>query len=126
MCYTNISYQLRYLPKVLGRNVPLRIADIVRLEADRNYTRFILVNGRYSISAKTLGYYENLLNGFVRVHRSHLLNSEHISRLGFYNNRLLMSDGKEVEIDILCIDFQLFISFCLKICKSRAYNKSII
>ncbi len=57
-------------------------ADLVRCESESNYTWFYLVNGQKILSSKTLKAYDSLLaeEGFVRVHRSHLINRKHILR----------------------------------------------
>ncbi len=75
------------------------VQDIVRLEADRNYTRFFLVNNKQFVSAKTLKEYEIMLkdHGFIRVHKSHLLNRYFITR---YDKQglLFLTDGTSVEV----------------------------
>jgi two-component system LytT family response regulator len=50
--------------------------DIIRCEADRNYTSFFLVGGKKILVSKTLKEYENLLSNhnFLRVQQSHLIN----------------------------------------------------
>jgi two-component system LytT family response regulator len=72
--------------------------DIMRLQADRNYTRFYFTKAKPFISSKTLLEYEKTLDGsgFIRVHKSHLVNSMHIAS---YDKAgiLTMSDGTEVE-----------------------------
>jgi DNA-binding LytR/AlgR family response regulator len=71
---------------ILRGSVHLRIADIVRLEADRNYTRIILTNGQVFLTSKSLSFYAPLLpDGFVRVHKSHLLNSRYICTVSKYD-----------------------------------------
>ena len=86
------------LPGVNGMQYVL-LNEIVRLQAERNYTRLYFSNGKNSLSSKTLAEYEKLLreSGFVRVHRSHLINPAHLDayvKEGF----LTMKDGSEVEV----------------------------
>jgi len=59
----------------------LEIKEIVRLEADRNYTIFFTMNGKHTVS-KSLGEYEELLseNNFFRIHQSHLINLNHAKK----------------------------------------------
>lgn len=67
------------LPKMDGFDV-VKIADIIRVEAADNYaTVYTIGNGKHVIS-KTLKYYEDLLTdyGFLRSHKSHLVNLSHI------------------------------------------------
>lgn len=73
--------------------------DIIRLQAERNYTRLYFTSGKNFLSSKTLAEYEKLLrnSGFVRVHRSHMINPAHLdayAKEGF----ITMKDGSEVEV----------------------------
>ncbi len=82
---------------ILRGSVQLRINDIIRLEAERNYTRFILANGRQILTCRNLSFYEPLLaERFVRVHKSHLLNCCYIIKKN--KTHIRMSDGVEVEV----------------------------
>ena len=86
------------LPGVQGVQY-VTLQEVVRLEADRNYTKIFFTNGKSFLSSKTLAEYEKLLkdSGFMRVHRSHLINLQHLDR---YNRQgiVLMKDGCEVEV----------------------------
>jgi len=82
---------------ILRGSVHLRIGDIIRLEADRNYTRFVLTDGRQLLTCKNLSSYESLLpESFVRVHKSHLLNRCYITALS--KLQIQMQDGFVVKI----------------------------
>ena len=75
--------------------------DIVRCQSDSNYTLFYLKDGQKLIMAKTLRHYEQVLSGsdFVRVHKSHLVNREHIEK--FVDRKfgaVKMSDGSTIDI----------------------------
>ncbi|MFT3980086.1 MAG: LytTR family DNA-binding domain-containing protein [Ferruginibacter sp.] len=52
------------------------VQDIIRCEAQKNYTTFFLVNGQKLLLSKTLKEYETILlpMGFFRTHQSHLIN----------------------------------------------------
>ena len=79
-----------------GREL-LRIVDIVRLEGDLNYTRFVLVDGRMLLTSKNLSFYEPLLpNTFIRVHKSSLLNRDYITDVGKYYVK--MTDGYKAAV----------------------------
>jgi two-component system LytT family response regulator len=54
--------------------------QIIRLEADSNYTYIHLKGQKPILMAKVLAAYEVLLQpfGFIRTHRSHLVNKQHI------------------------------------------------
>ena len=77
----------------------VELEDIIRLQAERNYTRFFFADGKEFLSAKTLKEYEEMLNdaGFVRVHRTHLVNTRFIKA---YEREgvLLLKDDSEVEV----------------------------
>jgi len=77
----------------------LPVADIIRCEADRNYTVFHLKRGERVMSSRTLNSYEEFLaeNDFLRVHRSHIVNKAHVRSVGAMDE-LLMDDGSKVEI----------------------------
>ncbi len=75
--------------------------DILRCESESNYTHIFLVNGKKITTAKTLKDVEENLGGlnFYRVHQSHLVNMNHISKVvrgdGGY---VLMDDGTQIAI----------------------------
>lgn len=79
----------------------LNIADIIRLEADSNYTRFFTIKRSQIIVSKTLGEYEEMLaeSHFFRVHNRHLVNLRHIERyMKGDGGSVIMSDNSEVEV----------------------------
>lgn len=107
---SNIQYKtlLSNLDKI--RKIVLRTAeslhvvnvkDIIRLEADCNYTRFFLANGEKLLVSKTMKDFDEMLEeaGFFRTHQSHLVNLNHILRYekadGGY---LVMDDHSTVPI----------------------------
>lgn len=73
--------------------------QIIRLEAVSNYTNVYFVGHRPIMMAKLLGEYEAMLRpyGFVRTHRSHLVNTQHILRA---NERqgIIMNDESRPEV----------------------------
>ena len=77
------------------------IEDIIRCEADNNYTNFFLKNGQKILVSKTIKEYSKLLgsSGFIRVHQSHLINSLYIDKYvkgdGGY---ILMKDNTDIPI----------------------------
>lgn len=76
-----------------------RIDEIVRCEADSNYTEIHLKSGKKFLASKTLGDVESMLEGeqFVRVHKSHLVNLDFVSKLTL-NDDLEMLDGATVGV----------------------------
>lgn len=73
--------------------------QIIRLEAESNYTRFFFTDKKPLIVAKTLGEYEDLLvpHGFLRTHRTHLVNRNYVESF-LPEGYLLMKDNSKVEI----------------------------
>ena len=69
------------LPTSNGFNIE-KIENIIRCEADRNYTRFVFVDGRKTLVSKTLKEFDELLTnqGFFRIHQSFLVNMNHITK----------------------------------------------
>ena len=96
----NIDQNRVALPTQTGYTIVF-IDDIVRCEADANYTRFFLAGGNKIMVSRTLGEYDDLFsdNGFCRVHHSHLINLKHAVK---YNKgdggSVTMSDKSEVEV----------------------------
>jgi two-component system, LytTR family, response regulator len=76
-----------------------RAQDIVRCEADSNYTLIHLVANRRFLASKTLGDIEHMLSGerFLRIHKSHLVNASHISHLTAHDE-LMMSDNIRLPV----------------------------
>lgn len=74
-------------------------AEVVWCEADVNYTNLHLQDERRFVSARTLKDYEDMLTplGFLRTHRSYLVNRahvDHLDRSGF----VVLRNGKKVEV----------------------------
>jgi two-component system, LytTR family, response regulator len=61
--------------------IRLPAAEIICLQASRNYTRIYLTGNRSLLSAKTLKEYEKRLppDAFYRVHNGYLVNAQHIA-----------------------------------------------
>lgn len=79
----------------------VRTVDIVRCEADNNYTIFCLIGGEKIIVSKPLFEYDELLTdyGFLRCHNSHLVNKVFVkSWIKEDSGYLLMEDGNQIPI----------------------------
>jgi two-component system, LytTR family, response regulator len=77
------------------------VKDIIRCEANDNYTNIYMAGGKKFLVSGTLKHYEELLpeKDFVRVHHSHLINMGHMLRfLKEDGGYAVMSDGSKVEI----------------------------
>jgi len=79
----------------------INIQDIIRCEAEDNYTHIHLSNGDKITASKTIKAYEDLLSAvnFYRVHKSHLINLNYMKKFvkgdGGY---LVMDDSKKIEV----------------------------
>ncbi|HPG73607.1 MAG TPA: LytTR family DNA-binding domain-containing protein [Bacteroidales bacterium] len=81
----------------------VEIQDIIRCEADRNYTTFYIDTGEKILVSNTLKDYENLLreNGFLRVHNSHLVNLKKIKKYEkLISGCLIMTDNSSVPVSV--------------------------
>jgi two-component system LytT family response regulator len=88
------------LPLAEGFEV-VRVNEVIRLEAEDNFTRFWLVGGKKMLICRTLKFYENLLGDFdfLRVHKSHMVNLQYIRQyLRGKGGQLVMEDGAVVEV----------------------------
>jgi two-component system LytT family response regulator len=77
------------------------VSDIIRCEAEHNYTTFHFSNNKPLMVSKTIKDYEEMLKdqGFERIHQSHLINLSHVKALvrregGFVK----MADGSEIPV----------------------------
>lgn len=61
----------------------LPIKEILYIKANNSYTLFVEVSGKIWSMSKTLRYFEtNLVDlGFFRIHRSYMVNLQHLRRL---------------------------------------------
>ena len=79
----------------------VNIKDIIRCEAEDNYTHIHLKDGSKITASKTIKAYEDMLSSvnFYRVHKSHLINLNYMQKFvkgdGGY---LVMDDGKRIEV----------------------------
>lgn len=79
----------------------IEAGEIVRCESDSNYTHVFLRGGRKITIARTLKEIEETLDGlgFFRIHQSHLINLEHITKfLKTDGGYLIMDDGSHLTI----------------------------
>lgn len=74
-------------------------AEVIRCEGDNNYSRFYFTTGKPFLVSRTLKEYDELLTdqGFIRVHKSHLVNKAYVQRYDREGN-LWMSDGSHVPV----------------------------
>ncbi len=88
------------LPTHKGLRVTL-LSDIIRMEAENNYTIVHFAGIQKIVVARTLGLFEEKLKdaGFYRIHHSHLINMAHlVSYETGERSYASLTDGKKIEI----------------------------
>ncbi len=86
------SKDLRMLLEEKSKKILLPVKDgycventdnILKLEADGNYTRIITLSQDKYLCSKSLAYFEEVLDSqtFFRVHKSHIVNIDHIKKI---------------------------------------------
>lgn len=78
------------------------IVDVLYIQACGDYVALITSSGQY-VKEQTMKYFEAHLpdTGFVRIHRSSIVNLQHISRVELFgkdNYRLLLKNGEQLRV----------------------------
>ncbi|HAN17544.1 MAG: DNA-binding response regulator [Bacteroidetes bacterium GWC2_33_15] len=90
------------LPQLNGFDV-IKVNDIIRCRANDNFTEFYLTNGTRKLISRTLKFYEDILKDFdfVRVHKSHLINLQYVTRyMKGKGGQVEMTDGSVVDVSV--------------------------
>jgi two-component system LytT family response regulator len=77
------------------------LMEIIRCEADKNYTFFFLNNGKKILVSRTLKDFETMLNGygFFRIQQSHLINLDYLDRYDKHQGgAIIMKDGSALPL----------------------------
>lgn len=97
---TNKQQQKVMLPTMEGFEL-VRVTDVIYCEADDNFTRFFLKDGRKLLICRTLKFFEQTLEdcGFMRIHRSYVVNLDCVVKYtkgkgGF----VTLESGQELEV----------------------------
>lgn len=88
------------LPTLEGFEV-VDMEDIIRMEANDNFTNFYLKDKSKQVICRTLKFYEDVLkdSGFMRVHRSHIVNLNYIKNYKKgKGGQVEMIDGTVVDV----------------------------
>ena len=82
--------------------VILRNNELIRLEADENYTTLYCVNGKKYVSSKNIKSFEEKLDShmFMRIHKSHIVNiAFHLKEFNrTEGNVVVLSNGDHVPV----------------------------
>ena len=89
-------------PKKISLNtsdkiIVVNLDDIVRCKSDNNYTEFFLADNQKILVGKTLKYFADMLKefNFIRVHQSHLINTQYIKEFIKSDGGYLVLKNKE-------------------------------
>ena len=88
------------IPSLKGFQV-VEIQDIIYCEASSNYTNFNFTNRSSLCASKPIHEYEELLKDshFVRIHKSYLINIEHIKEyVRGEGGSIMLSNGNELDV----------------------------
>lgn len=88
------------LPTLEGFEV-VDMDDIIRMEANDNFTNFYLKDKSKQVICRTLKFYEDILkdSGFMRIHRSHIVNLNYIKNYKKgKGGQVEMIDGTVVDV----------------------------
>ena len=76
------------------------IDNVIRLESNINYTRFYFEDGSKLLVTKTLKEFDKLLidHNFIRIHQSHLVNTNSIKEFLKQNGEVILKDGTRIPV----------------------------
>ncbi len=76
------------------------INDIILLKGDVNYTILYLENGKQKLLAHPIKFFEPFLetHGFLRIHRSFMINPTHVKKYNQVDEFLMMTNGQKADI----------------------------
>lgn len=89
-----------YLVIDCKKGVKIATDDIILLEGDKNYTHFSFRCRRRYTSSHTLKYFETQLleKGFVRIHRSYLVNNLYIQSTSLDDMSVSLTNGLKLTL----------------------------
>ncbi|MEM0997540.1 MAG: LytTR family DNA-binding domain-containing protein [Bacteroidota bacterium] len=81
--------------------VVIRVEEVIRVEAEGNYSTIVLTSRKEILASKPIKYFEKLLEGkeFARIHNKYLVNLDHVVK--YLRRRrpvVVTSDGMELEV----------------------------
>jgi DNA-binding LytR/AlgR family response regulator len=78
----------------------ISVSNVVLLKGDVNYTTFHLQYGEIKVVPRSIKFFETFLetHGFLRVHRSFMINPNHVKTYNQEQEILTMSNGQEANI----------------------------
>ncbi|GAP44264.1 two component transcriptional regulator, LytTR family [Lentimicrobium saccharophilum] len=101
----NLQNKGKQNKKIILKNLEsifiINMDDIIHCESDGSYTAFETSDNQNILVSKNLKEYDTLLSGsgFLRVHRSHLINLKHIKRFDRHDGgNVVMSNGAQIPV----------------------------
>lgn len=96
MTFSTVSIKLPYI----NRRQTVLFDQIVRLEADINYTLIYFCDGSQLLVAQTLKQFYNQLpaNDFIRAHRKHVVNRAFVDSFSSASYSLQLLTGERIGI----------------------------
>lgn len=78
----------------------IKIDEVIRCEADENYTHVVREDGKILLVAKTLKEFEDMLSpyGFCRIHQSHLVNLNHVVTFEKSGSMVFLTSKERVPV----------------------------
>lgn len=79
----------------------LQLENIIRIQSISNYCRIYFADKSYPLTvAKILHWFEENLpeDMFLRTHRTHLVNRQHISKVALLTKTLHLTNGEAISI----------------------------
>ncbi len=90
------------LPIVTSKGIELlTLQNIIRIQSISNYSKIYFADKSYPLTvAKLLHWFEDNLPAemFLRSHRTHLVNKEHIINVGLSAKTMQLSNGEQINI----------------------------
>ncbi|HMP91641.1 MAG TPA: LytTR family DNA-binding domain-containing protein [Phnomibacter sp.] len=78
----------------------IALADILYIEGSSNYSRIYLTRGHPVVTARVLRWFQEVLPGhlFIRVHRSHIVNWQHVASTCLQSASIYLTSGEKLII----------------------------
>jgi DNA-binding LytR/AlgR family response regulator len=78
----------------------ISVSNVVLLKGDVNYTTFHLQYGEVKVVPRSIKFFETFLetHGFLRVHRSYMINPNHVKAYNQEQEIVTMTNGQEAQI----------------------------
>ncbi|NQY05276.1 MAG: response regulator transcription factor [Flavobacteriaceae bacterium] len=82
-------------------HVGVKVENIIKCEADGNYTHVYLNDDNKYMASNSLGYYQELLDehGFFKPHRSVIINTDYIKSI-YKKESIILTSGESVNISV--------------------------